>query len=376
MKYRPAILLTLLAALCLTPCALAASTEAEQAAEALHALNLFRGTGEDGNGSPVYDLDAVPSRNQAVMMLVRLLGAEEDANTHEWDIPFTDVIPGTQSYHAIGYAYAHGLTKGTTDTTYSGVQPVSRNQYLLFLLRAMRYDDPEAVPPLYPADAPAIAKELGILRDGDSGEDAFTRGDVALFSFRALDTDMKYVTSEEMGGGAVSATLREYLGLGWSPAREQSAEPLRTGRTEELVIQKFDSEEAARAYRFGEGIGVLQVEQELPVPAGGETAGGTVLYWSFGGVPHGPAPRLGFVQTDGTLFRLPLPRTGFFGELAAPEDLTFDGTSLTWTVSVSAEMSRHPTGRAVTYFYRYVPGAERVYVVQQLENEQAGNTAE
>ena len=72
------IILTLVMIISLVPFAAAASDEATEAAEALYELGLFKGTGTNPDGTPIFDLDKTPTRNQAIIMLVRLLGKEED----------------------------------------------------------------------------------------------------------------------------------------------------------------------------------------------------------------------------------------------------------------------------------------------------------
>ena len=96
------MILTLVMIFALVPSATAASNEATKAAEALYELGLFKGTGTNPDGTPIFDLDKTPTRNQAIIMLVRLLGKEEEAKAGTWDIPFTDVSDAMRSY--IGYA--------------------------------------------------------------------------------------------------------------------------------------------------------------------------------------------------------------------------------------------------------------------------------
>ena len=83
------LVLTLL--LSLAPAALAAGTEAEDAADALYALGLFQGAGTDSDGAPVFELGRAMTRSEAVTMLVRLLGRENEALSGKWETPFTDV---------------------------------------------------------------------------------------------------------------------------------------------------------------------------------------------------------------------------------------------------------------------------------------------
>ena len=58
------------------PAAAADIKTAQQAADYLYSLGLFRGTGSNPDGSPVYELERTPTRFESVAMLVRLLGAE------------------------------------------------------------------------------------------------------------------------------------------------------------------------------------------------------------------------------------------------------------------------------------------------------------
>ena len=85
------MILTLVLIFSLIPSATAASDESTAAAEALYELGRFKGTGTNPDGTPIFDLDKTPTRNQAIIMLVRLLGKEDEAKAGTWDIPFTDV---------------------------------------------------------------------------------------------------------------------------------------------------------------------------------------------------------------------------------------------------------------------------------------------
>ena len=70
------MILTLIMIFFLVPSAAAASNEATGAAETLYELGLFKGTGTNSDGTPIFGLDRAPSRAEAVTMLVRLLGKE------------------------------------------------------------------------------------------------------------------------------------------------------------------------------------------------------------------------------------------------------------------------------------------------------------
>ena len=186
MKKLLPLLLAVLTALCLGGGALALDMEDPylSSAEALHDLGLFQGTGTNADGTPIYDLDKTPSRNQALIMLVRLLGKEAEAKNGAWDIPFTDVSAEMKPY--VGYAYANGLTTGYTAESFRGGQKVSGNQYVSFLLRALGY---ESGKDFEVAKATELSDKIG-LTAGQSLAN-FTRGDVAQLSVAALSTPLK-----------------------------------------------------------------------------------------------------------------------------------------------------------------------------------------
>ena len=111
---------------------LAATDEAAAAADALNALGLFRGTGEG------YELDRAPTRAEALVMLTRLLGREEEALAFEGDCPLSDVA-GRWMAPYVAWAYAHGITKGVSDSAFDPDGIASANMYATFMLRALEY---------------------------------------------------------------------------------------------------------------------------------------------------------------------------------------------------------------------------------------------
>lgn len=186
MKRLMSFLLSFTLVFALTPYAIAASDEAVKAANALYAQGLFKGTGTNDDGTPIFDLDKTPTRNQAIIMLVRLFGKESEALTGTWDIPFTDVSENMKPY--IGYAYTNGLTNGTSATTYSGDRPISVNQYVSFVLRTLGY---ESGVDFEVSSALTLSDKLGITNRQYTNASAFTRGDVAIISYRSLSISPK-----------------------------------------------------------------------------------------------------------------------------------------------------------------------------------------
>lgn len=178
--------------LCLVICgtivtASAAGAEEYNAADVLYDLGLFSGTGAKADGSPNFDLDRAPTRHEAVTMLVSLLGKKEEALAGEWETPFTDVADWANPY--VGYAYANGLTSGTSATTYGGNDLITASQYLTFVLKALGY---ETGTDFQWDKAWTFSDQLG-LTDGryNAANQTFLRGDVSLISRNALDETQK-----------------------------------------------------------------------------------------------------------------------------------------------------------------------------------------
>ena len=172
------------------PAPLFTEAEMKAAADALYDLGLFAGTGVDANGAPIYELDREPSRYEGIIMLVRLLGKEEEARNGIWETPFTDMedAPWAQPY--VGYAYANGLTSGTGDgTTFGGTQTISASQYLAFVLRSLGYQ----IGVDFQWDrAWELADQIGLTHGEYNAETTrFIRGDVALISLWSLSVEPK-----------------------------------------------------------------------------------------------------------------------------------------------------------------------------------------
>lgn len=208
--------------LSLAPAAMAAGSKAQAAAETLYTLGLLRGTRADADGMPDYDLDRAPSRQEAVTMLVRLLGKEKEAESGAWRTPFTDVDGWAEP--CVGYAYAGGLVKGTGETTFGGRQTIGASEYLTMVLRAMGYSSGTD----FAWDSAwTLSDELGVT-DGSygAGTKTFLRADLAVVSLGALSAQMK--------GGTV--TLAESLGVRL-PERELRVHFLDVGQADCILAE-------------------------------------------------------------------------------------------------------------------------------------------
>ena len=199
-----AILVSLISSI--SPVYAVSDEEATQAANALYELGLFNGTGVDANGNPIFDLERTPTRAEAVTMLVRLLGKGDEALNGNWEIPFTDVADWAKPY--VGYAYENGLTSGTGATIFGGNDPVNATQYLTFILRVLGY---ESGKDFEWNAAWKLSDEIGVTnKEYNATTEKFTRGDVAVISYRALSLRKKG-TSVNILGGIVESRVPDYL---------------------------------------------------------------------------------------------------------------------------------------------------------------------
>ena len=198
MKKLLSLLLALTLLISIAPLALAANPKAIDAADILYTLGLFKGTGTNADGTPEYALDRALTRNEAVTMLVRLLGKEEEAKAGTWETPFTDLTGWAAPY--VGYAYAHGLTSGTGATTYSGDKLITAAQYISFVLRALGYDSSVDFDW---RTAWVTSDQIGLTHGEYAAADVFLRGDAVRISADALSCCLKreaYTLAEKLIG--------------------------------------------------------------------------------------------------------------------------------------------------------------------------------
>lgn len=212
----------------------------QSSANTLYDMGLFQGTGTDKDGNPIFELERTASRHEAVTMLVRLLGKEQKAKDETWTTPFTDVARWAKPY--VGYAYENRLVVGTSATTFGGNQITSATQYLTFILRALGY---ESGTDFQWNKAWELTDQLDITHGEYPDKTAFTRGDMAYVSMKALNTNQK--NSDR--------TLGEALGIfdPEPPAPQVSPEPTATpdpstepkkNKVQELVDYIATSEDA------------------------------------------------------------------------------------------------------------------------------------
>lgn len=91
--------------------------------------------GADGS----FNLDQPITRAEGIIMILRLLGKESKVKTADLACSFTDVPDWAKSYAA--YAQQNGIANGYSATVFGASDPMTANQYLTFILRAMGYND-------------------------------------------------------------------------------------------------------------------------------------------------------------------------------------------------------------------------------------------
>lgn len=165
--------------------AIATPTTLEQKANVLKDLGLFQGTNAG------FELDRAPTRVEGAVMLLRLIGKEQEAKNSSYENPFTDV-PGWATKQ-VSYMYAKNLTTGISTQLFGSEQEMTASQYVTFVLRALGYSDSDN--DFNWQTSIDKATEIGLISDENASDlknkDTFTRGDVAGISYDALNTTIK-----------------------------------------------------------------------------------------------------------------------------------------------------------------------------------------
>lgn len=148
----------------------------------LKSLNLFQGVSEND-----FALDREPTRVEALVMLIRVLGKENEALNGSWQHPFEDVPTWADKY--IGYAYAEKLTNGISQTSFGSTGNASAAMYITFVLRSLGYSDVNDADFKW-SDPFALARSVGILPSFVDTA-SFWRADVVVVSYAALPAQLK-----------------------------------------------------------------------------------------------------------------------------------------------------------------------------------------
>ena len=247
-KWLRAVCVGAAAAAMLTASAFAANYT--NCADALHEMGLFQGT---QNG---YDLDRTPTRAEAAVMLVRLLGKEAEAKTLTYTAPFTDLKGWEKPY--VQYLYSNGLANGTNRTTFNPTGKCTAQMYAVFLLRALGYSD---TADFSYANAIETAREQGIYDTGIINVQNFLRDDAAAASYTVLSVSPKNsegtLLDQLVSGNAITeADAKSYQNLFSTYAQYREA----TAGMDALLHYSVNSEFASPAAVTHDGRTVMQVQ--------------------------------------------------------------------------------------------------------------------
>ncbi len=156
-----------------------------KAAERLYELGLFKGTGTLPDGTPDFALDSMLTRGEAVALITRLLGAEQEALAAGYPHPFTDVSAWAAPY--VGYAYRNQITKGVSETSFCTDGSAGLNIFVTLLVRALGYS--ETIGGGDWANPWPAADSIGLYHPG--ADSTLYRADAALICLDALDCQVQ-----------------------------------------------------------------------------------------------------------------------------------------------------------------------------------------
>lgn len=181
----------------------------------------------EGSDSGDLMLDKQLKRQDAVVLLSRLMKAEEEAKK----FPVTEEYPTfkdiTNNYYKpyLAWAQANKYYEGHNAEKFGYGEFLTAQQYATVLLRALGYEvnDAEAYKAAF-----ETAKKLGIMKDLKVEEKAeITRGQMAQMTFNALGLKMK----------GSDKTLAEFLGIEMPAPAELKVEKVETENLGEVVVR-------------------------------------------------------------------------------------------------------------------------------------------
>ena len=179
-------LLTIVLSVCivLSLCIPAFASRNDAQANALNSLGLFKGTDKG------FELDNAMTREQGIVMIIRLLGKENEAIAKNPKNPFEDLRNYNWADPYVGYAYENGISKGISETKFGYGNTMTDAMFLTMLLRVLGYKDADDGSADFTwRDPYALAKTVK-LSDGEK-RDPFLRDDMVLVCWNALEATRK-----------------------------------------------------------------------------------------------------------------------------------------------------------------------------------------
>lgn len=177
----------------------------------LSKIKVFQGT---NNG---FELDREPTRLEGLIMLIRLLGAESEAQGMKNEpCEFTDVPNWGKGY--VNYAYKNNLTSGIGNGKFGSSDSLNAKVYVTFVLRALGYDDTKGDFTYKEAIDKALEIEL---LDGkfylEITKETFTRGHVAKVTYNTLrqkvNNNENILAQKLINDGKLNESMASSIGL-------------------------------------------------------------------------------------------------------------------------------------------------------------------
>lgn len=171
----------------------------------------------DGSG---YGLDKTASRLEGIVILIRLMGKDAEAQSMAGQpCQFTDAPDWAKGY--VNFAYAENISRGVSETKFGVNDRMTADQYNTLMLRVMGYDDSKG--DFEWDDAVDKATDLSILskdmaRTYSKAGYAYTKGDLMETSFCYLEANYKdqdqTLIASLIADKVISDELAEKYGLG------------------------------------------------------------------------------------------------------------------------------------------------------------------
>jgi hypothetical protein len=148
------------------------------------------------NAESGYVLNAGPTRLEGIVMMIKLSGMEtEIIDEDNVQSLFKDVPLWAANY--INYAYLNKLADSESGTIFGADKPLSLNEYMIYILRVLGYDDLKG--DFLLSEAYVKGEELGLISEEEINtiaEDVFSRGDMVKITYNALSLTLKDQTIE------------------------------------------------------------------------------------------------------------------------------------------------------------------------------------
>lgn len=197
-------------------------------AQELEKLGVFKGTNQG------FELSREPSRLEALIMMMRMLGLEEDVLEREDSTSYFLDVP-TWGFEYVNLAYERGLTQGVDEKLFGMERQVDAKMFITFMLRALNYDDKKG--DFQYQEAVEFALDIGMIDEElkeELDQETFTRNYVAKIVFNTLNAPL---ANDER-------TLSRYLiDAGKLAQAEQTKGPVETPTSDNLIEDLIEDDD-------------------------------------------------------------------------------------------------------------------------------------